>query len=77
MKRPQAIRCTRKELAYLSYWRRHGVMIRVDEPIPLNTVTPPSFATRYPFRDAMLGAAIIIGCIGCAGFWLGTAAGIL
>ena len=77
MSRVQALRCTRREIAYLQFWRRQGVMIRVDEPIPLNTMTPPSFDTRHPFRAAMIGAAIVIFCLGCMGFWLGKAAGIL
>lgn len=77
MIRAQAKRCTRRELSYLAHWRRLGYRIGINDAIPLSTVTPPAFATRKPFRDAMLGCAIILGALGLLCLWLGKAAGIL
>lgn len=74
--RTQAKRCTQKELAYLSHWRRNGYMLTVDEPIPLSTLTPPSFATRRPILDALVGGTLTIAVIALAASWLGKAAGI-
>lgn len=70
----QAKRCTRKELAYLSHWRRNGYMLGINDPIPLTTVTPPSFATRRPILDALLGGVLVIVVLAMAGAWLGKAA---
>lgn len=70
----QAKRCTRKELAYLSHWRRNGYMLGINDPIPLTTVTPPSFATRRPILDALLGGVLVIVVLALAGAWLGKAA---
>lgn len=70
----QAKRCTRKELAYLSHWRDKGFMIRINDPIPLNTVTPPSFATRRPIVDALVGGVLVIAVLTLAAAWLGKAA---
>jgi hypothetical protein len=75
--RTQAKRCTRKELAYLSHWRRNGHLLGVNDPIPLSTLTPPSLATRRPILDALLGGLISVGVITLAGAWLGKAAGLL
>lgn len=74
--KPQAKRCTRKELAYLSHWRRNGYMLTVDEQIPLSTLTPPSLATRKPIVDALAGGGVVVVCLVLAGAWLGKAAGI-
>lgn len=70
----QAKRCTRKELAYLSHWRGKGFMIGINDPIPLNTVTPPSFATRRPIVDALVGGVLVICVLALAAAWLGKAA---
>ncbi len=74
--RAQAKRCTQKELAYLSYWRRQGFNLAIDDPIPLNTFTPPSLATRRPIVDALVGGLLVIAVLALAGAWLGKAAGI-
>jgi hypothetical protein len=74
--RTQAKHCTRKELAYLSHWRRNGYLITIDEPIPLSTLTPPSLATRRPIVDALVGGLLVVVCLTAAGAWLGKAAGI-
>lgn len=73
----QAKRCTRKELAYLSHWRRKGFMLTINDQIPLSTLTPPSLATRRPVLDAMLGGVIIVGVLAAFGFWLAKAAKII
>lgn len=72
--RTQAKRCTRKELAYLSHWRRNGYMLTVDETIPLSTLLRPSLATRRPILDALVGGLVIVACVMLAGAWLGKAA---
>lgn len=74
--RLQAKRCTRKELAYLSHWRRAGFVIGVNDPIPC-TVTPPSLATRRPALDAMLGGLIVLAALAMVGFWIAKAALII
>lgn len=74
MSRGQAIRCTRKELAYLAHWRSKGFMLRINDQIPLNTVTPPSFATRRPVLNIVLAALIIASALSLFGFWFATAA---
>lgn len=70
----QAKRCTRKELAYLSYWRKNGYTLSIDEPIPLSTLTKPSFSTRRPILEAVLGGLMIIAVFILAAAWLGKAA---
>ena len=75
--RQQAKKCTREEAAYLSYWRGRGFTISIDDEIPLNTVTPPSFATRRPVADALIGAAIIIIVCGLALAWVASGAGLI
>lgn len=70
----QAKRCTRKELAYLTYWRQNGYTLSIDEPIPLSTLTKPSFSTRRPILEAVLGGLIIVGACALAAAWLGKAA---
>ncbi|MNZ75903.1 hypothetical protein D3C78_943940 [compost metagenome] len=77
MSRQQAKRCTRKELAYLSFWRSHGFMIGIDDPIPLNTMTPPSFATRRPVLNVVIAVVIIACVLAAGGYWLGKAAKII
>lgn len=73
----QAKRCTQKEIAYLGYWRSKGFVIGVDDVIPLNTVTPPQFATKHPIIDALAGAIIIVAAILMAGTWLAYGAGLI
>lgn len=72
--RAQAKRCTQQELAYLSYWRRQGFNLAIDDPIPLSTVTPPSLATRRPIVDALVGGLLVIVVLALAAAWLGKAA---
>lgn len=74
--RVQAKKCTRKELAYLSHWRRNGYMLSIDDVIPLSTLTRPSLATRKPIVDALAGGGVVVVCLVMAGAWLGKAAGI-
>jgi hypothetical protein len=74
--RNQATRCTQAELAYLAFWESKGYTIKPGEPVPLNTVTPPSFATRRPKIDAALsGLVLLVGamalCCLLAGFVTG------
>lgn len=54
--RTQATRTTQKQLAYLSYWQSKGFTFSRNETAPENTVTPPSFATRHPILDAIIGS---------------------
>lgn len=75
--RTQAKRCTRKELSYLSHWRRKGFMLGINDQIPLSTVTPPSLATRRPKLDALLGGLIIVGALSLLGYWIAKAAKII
>lgn len=75
--RTQAKRCTRKELAYLSHWRRNGYLLGINDPIPLSTCTPPSFATRRPVLDAFAGGCIAVVAVlmGCT--WIAYGAGLM
>ena len=73
----QAKRCTQQELAYLTHWRSKGYAPSIDDPIPLNTVTPPQFATKHPVLDALAGAAIVVVVISMAGMWLAYGAGLM
>lgn len=75
--RTQATKCTPKELAMLAYWQSRGIQIRRDQPVPLSTETPPSFATDHPVLDAMLGLGIIIMALAGIGFWVAAAAKLL
>jgi hypothetical protein len=74
--KPQATRCTQEELAYLAYWQDKGFTFKPGEPIPLNTVTPPSFATRRPILDALIGGLGVILVLAMAAAWLGKAANL-
>lgn len=73
----QAKRCTTRELAYLSYWRRHGFNLSIDDQIPLSTVTPPSLATRRPVLDAVIGGLIILGVMVLISVWIAKASKII
>ena len=73
----QAKRCTTRELAYLSYWRRHGFNLSIDDKIPLSTVTPPSLAIRRPVLDAVIGGLIIVGVLTLFGLWIARAAKLI
>lgn len=75
--RNQATRCSQADLAYLAYWKAKGYDIKPGEPVPNNTLTPPSLATRRPVLDALLGVAIILAALGMVGLWIAQAAGIL
>lgn len=75
--KPQAVRCTRKELAYLSFWRGRGFKIEAGEPIPLNTITPPSLATRRPVLDALIGAGTVLITLAMVAYWIASAAKII
>lgn len=75
--REQATRCTRADLAYLAYWQSKGYTIKPGEPVPLNTLTPPSLATRRPVLDAAIGGVIILAALGMVGLWIAKAAGIV
>ena len=57
--RPQATRCTQKQLAYLAYWRARGYQFKRGEKIPESTTIRPGFATRYPRIHAVIGTAIL------------------
>lgn len=73
----QATRCTQEELAYLAYWQSKGFTFKRGEPIPLNTVTPPSLATRRPVLDAILALSSILTVLALAAGWLAKAAGLI
>jgi hypothetical protein len=73
----QATRCTQQELAFLAYWQSKGYTFKRGDPVPLNTVTPPSLATRRPVLDVVLALAGIVTVLALAGTWLAKAAGLL
>lgn len=75
MNRPQATRCTRKELAYLSHWRREGYMLTIDDVIPLSTCTPPTRGGES-VGQWLLGLVIIFAAISMFGLWFAKAAKI-
>lgn len=68
----QAKRCTRKELAYLSHWRRNGYTLTIDDEIPLSTLTAPTQSEPRP--SWLLGIVIIIVALVLFGAWFGKAA---
>lgn len=74
--RIQAKRCTDKELAYLAHWRGEGYTLTIDDPIPLNTLTPPSFATRRPVLYVGAATLVIVVALSFGFLWFGKAAGI-
>lgn len=74
--RNQATRCTPAELAYIAYWQSKGYTIKPGEPVPLNTVTPPSLATRRPVIDAVLsGLVLLVGALALVGLLAGLVMG--
>ncbi len=75
--RQQAKRCTQKQIAFLTYWRSRGYALKIDDVIPLNTVTPPQFATQRPVLDALMGVGIVILVLVMAGTWLAYGAGVM
>ena len=75
--KPQATRCTQKELAYLVYWQQRGYTFGPGEKPPTSTLTPPSMATRRPILDAVLGAAVLaLGVGGMLTLWIEAGAGL-
>lgn len=74
--REQATRCTQAELAYLAFWQSKGYTIKPGEPVPLNTLTPPSLATRRPKIDALLsGLVLLVGAMALCGLLAGLVMG--
>jgi hypothetical protein len=76
--RSQAKRCTHKELAYLSHWRGEGYTLTIDEPIPLDTTTPPVSKAENLSKvcGIIFGSMIIAAALSLLGVWVGKAAGI-
>lgn len=75
--KPQATRCTQKELAYFAHWEARGYTFGPGEKPPTSTLTPPSLATRRPILDAVLGAAVlVIGVGGMLALWIEAGAGL-
>lgn len=72
-----AKRCTPEQLSYLSYWRSRGYELKIDDVIPLNTVTPPQFATQRPILDALTGIGIVVLVLVMGGTWLAYGAGVM
>lgn len=70
----QAKRCTQRELAYLSHWRRNGYKLAIDDPVPLSTLTPPMRPGDRSFGQWLLGVVIIIVVLALFGAWFGKAA---
>jgi hypothetical protein len=75
--RAQAKRCTQKELAYLSHWRRNDYMLTIDDEIPLSTLTPPVQRELHWLRRWLLGLVIICVTLGLFGLWFVKAAGVM
>lgn len=74
--KPQATRCTQKELAYFAHWEARGYTFAPGEKPPCSTLTPPSLATRRPILDAALGAAVLVfGIGGMLALWIEAGAG--
>lgn len=58
--KPQAVKATPEELAYLSFWRQRGYHIGPNDPIPCNTMTPPTWERRHPIKGALIGSAVLV-----------------
>ena len=75
--RTQATRCTQKQLAHLAHWQARGYTFGRNESAPESTLTPPSFATRHPILDALIGGMILlIGFGGMIAIWVSAGAGL-
>lgn len=63
-----ATKCTPRELAMLAYWQERGYRFKRDQKVPLNTLTPPSFAVDHPVLDALFGGLgiVVAVCLGVA-----------
>lgn len=74
--KPQATRYTQKQLAYLAYWEQRGYTFGRNENIPETVEAPPSFATRHPIADALIGSLLLAVFIGAAvSGWVSIGAG--
>lgn len=72
----KAKRCTRLEIHALNHWRREGVLIGFNDPIPLSD-KPEPFHRRRPILHVLACAliassAILMGCT-----WLAVGAGLM
>lgn len=77
MKKTQATRCTKKELAYADHWKSKGFFFRPGDKIPMNTTTPPGFETNHPILSAILGGLILAFAVGgMVAMWVSKGAGL-
>lgn len=57
--RPQATRCTQKQLAYLAYWQKRGYTFDRDDVIPESTSIRPD-AWNLPTRTVLAVTAVML-----------------
>lgn len=78
----QAIKCSKSEILWLIFWRRHGYSIGRNQPIPraakiTSLILLNRRAILQGVRTFLLGALIIAGICGLCMLWLGKASGAL
>ncbi|MNO64675.1 hypothetical protein D3C76_554100 [compost metagenome] len=72
----KAKRCTRLEVHALNHWRREGVVIGLNDPIPLSD-KPEPFARRRPILYILACALIMSSAITMGCTWLAVGAGLI
>lgn len=59
MRKPQATRCTQRQLAYLAHWQALGYTLDRDAVIPESTLTPPD-TWALPSRTVLAVTAVML-----------------
>ena len=63
MPKPQATRCTQRQLAYLAHWQALGYTFGRDAVIPESTLIKPD-AWNLPARTVLAVTAAMLGVVG-------------
>ena len=61
--KPQATRCTQRQLAYLACWQARGYTFPRDAVIPESTLTPPN-TWALPSRTVLAVTAVMLVAVG-------------
>ena len=61
--KPQATRCTQRQLACLAYWQARGYSFPRDAVIPESTLTPPN-TWALPSRTVLAVTAVMLIAVG-------------
>lgn len=63
----QAMKCSKVEVHWLNYWRRHGYRIGRTDIIPCSAAMPPP---RRSLKRTLRRLAILAGVISLLALWL-------